>query len=103
MEVKNWPHRQYEVKIIEVKEHHEQTIQTYTDGSKDEQCCIYSGNIRWKETCSTTKIQTGRQMFQHPSGTISYFKGGTGNIPQNRQEEEEEYEVIICYLRLYLQ
>jgi ribonuclease HI len=36
MEVKNWPHRKYEVKMIEVKEHQEQTIQAYTDGSKDE-------------------------------------------------------------------
>ena len=36
MELKNWPHPADVVKVIEAKEHKEQTIQAYTDGSKNE-------------------------------------------------------------------
>ena len=36
LKLKNWPHRAYTVKIIEVNEHQDQTIQAYTDGSKNE-------------------------------------------------------------------
>jgi len=36
VELKNWPHPADAVKIIEVKEYKEQTIQAYTDGSKNE-------------------------------------------------------------------
>jgi hypothetical protein len=34
--LKNWPHPADAVKIIKVNEHHDQTIQAYTDGSKNE-------------------------------------------------------------------
>jgi len=36
MEIKKWPHPADAVKIIKVNEHHDQTIQAYTDGSKNE-------------------------------------------------------------------
>jgi hypothetical protein len=36
VELKNWPHPADVVKIIEAKEYKEQTIQAYTDGSKNE-------------------------------------------------------------------
>jgi ribonuclease HI len=36
VELKNWPHPADVVKIIEVEEYKEQTIQVYTDGSKNE-------------------------------------------------------------------
>jgi ribonuclease HI len=37
VELKNWPHSADAVKIIEDKEYKKQTIQAYTDGSKNEQ------------------------------------------------------------------
>ena len=37
VELKNWPHPAEAVKITEAKGHEEQMIQTYTDGSKNEQ------------------------------------------------------------------
>jgi hypothetical protein len=36
LKLKNWPHRAYTVKIVEVNEHQDQTIEAYTDGSKNE-------------------------------------------------------------------
>jgi len=36
LELKNWPHPADAIKIIEVNEHQHQTIQAYTDGSKNE-------------------------------------------------------------------
>ena len=37
MELKNWPHPAYVVKIVEDNRYKEQTIQVYTDGSKNKQ------------------------------------------------------------------
>ena len=36
LELKNWPHPADDVKIIEAKGYQDQTIQAYTDGSKNE-------------------------------------------------------------------
>jgi ATP-dependent Clp protease adapter protein ClpS len=74
LELKNWPHPADAVKIIEAKGHQDQTIKAYPDGEQERAWgWIWSGNIRWKGTCSTTKIQTGHQMFKQLGRTTSYF------------------------------
>ena len=40
---------------------------------------IWSCNIRWKGTSSTTKIQTWQHMFQQSDGTTSYSQGAWSN------------------------
>ena len=75
LELKNWPHPADAVKIIEAKGYQDKTIQAYTDGVQERAWgWIWSGNIGWKGTCSTTKIQTGQQMFKQPGRTTSYFQ-----------------------------
>ena len=73
LELQNWPHPTDAIKIIEAKGHQDQTIQAYTQEQEWAWGWIWSGNIHWKGTCSTTKIQTGQQMFKQPGRTTSYF------------------------------
>ena len=68
LELKNWPHPADAVKIIEDKGYQDQTIQVYTDGSKNEHgvgsaVAIFVGKelavqLKFK---TTTKVQTTMQ------------------------------------------
>jgi hypothetical protein len=73
LELKNWPHPAEAVKIIEVNEYQDQTIQAYTDGSKNEHrvgsgVAVFVG----KELAGQLKFKLDN-MIQQLSGTTSYF------------------------------
>ena len=59
MERKYWPHPADVVETIEVKEYDDKTIQIYTDGSRNEQGWVGSGNFLWKGTRKKNKVQAG--------------------------------------------
>jgi ribonuclease HI len=70
VELKNWPHLADAAAIIEVKEYEDQTIQIYTDGSKNEQ------GVR-----SGVAIFTGKQL-------VTQLKYKLDNRCSNNQAEQ---------------
>jgi hypothetical protein len=57
VEPKYWQHPADDAKIIEAKEHKDQTIHSYMQNLA--KGWIRSSNILWKRTCCSEKIQTG--------------------------------------------
>jgi ribonuclease HI len=88
LELKNWTHPAYAVKIIEAKGYQDQTIQAYTDGSKNEHgvgsgVTIFIG----KDLAVQLKFKLGNKCSNNKSEKLAIFKAlvviETIEIPEN--------------------
>jgi ribonuclease HI len=103
VELKNWPHPSDVAAFIEVKEYDDETIQIYTDGSKNEQgvgagVAVFSGN----ELVTKIKYKLDNRCNNNQAEQLAIAKALEALEPTDIEENSPRTAAIITFNKISL-